>query len=64
VEDESGNTINRQDLRMEQDANLIQFKSNFKKIYFKAANNAVPAKICIQPFSKSKGGLNKVKFDI
>lgn len=64
VEDEFGNIINRQDLRLEQDANSIQFKSNFKKIYFKAMNKAVPAKICIQPFSKSKGGLKKVKFDI
>jgi hypothetical protein len=64
VEDAEGNPINRQDLRQEQDANLLQFKSNFKKIYFKAPSSAVPKSIAIQPVSKSKGWLKKVKFDL
>jgi hypothetical protein len=64
VEDEAGNAINRQDLRQDYDADLLQFKSNFKKIYFKAPSNAVPKSIAIQPVSKSKGWLKKVKFDL
>lgn len=64
IEDEAGNNINRQDLRMERDASLMEFKSNFKKIYFKSLGGAVPSKLCIQPFSKSRGGLKMVKFDL
>lgn len=64
VEDDKENVINRQDLRMERDANILQFKSDFKKIFFKSMKNQVPKRICIQPVSKSKGWLRKVKFDI
>lgn len=64
VEDDKENVINRQDLRIERDAPLLEFKSNFKKIFFKSIKNQVPKRICIQPVSKSKGWLRKVKFDI
>lgn len=64
IEDEAGNVINRQDLRQERDGKLLNFESNFKKIYFKTISTMAPKKLVIQPVSKSKGWLKKVKFDI
>ena len=64
VEDAADQTLHRQDLRMEQDADLIAFKRNFKKIAFRVVGNKVPSKICVWPVSKSKGWLKKSKFDL
>lgn len=64
IEDAAEATIFRQDLRVEQDANLMNFQSNFKKIYFKSVGNKTPKRLCIHPVSKSKGWLKKVKFDL
>lgn len=64
IEDENGVVLNRQDLRQERDSKLLNFQANFKKVYFKTISGVVPKKLCIQPVSKSKGWLKKVKFDI
>ena len=64
IEDESGNTINRQDLRIERDADIINFKINYKKIFFKSFDAREPKVLCIWPVSKSKGWLKKSKFSI
>ena len=64
VEDASGNVINRQDLRWERDKNALEKQSSAKKIVFRAPSAAVPSKLAIQPYSKSKGALAKVTFDI
>ena len=64
VEDAAGEIITRQDLRWERDKALLDKTANSKKIFFKSMSNRKPAKILIQPFSKSKGALAKVKFDL
>lgn len=64
VEDANGATINRQDLRWERDRPALEKRVSSKKIFFKSAKVVKPAKIAIQPFSKSKGALSKVTFDI
>lgn len=64
VEDENDQTLFRQDLRMEQDADLISFKKNFKKIVFRVIGTKTPKKLCVWPVSKSKGWLKKSKFDL
>jgi hypothetical protein len=64
VEDDSGNTISRQDLRTDRDAELLGFKKSFKKIFFRSLDNRIPVQLCIWPLSKSKGWLKKSKFEI
>lgn len=64
VEDETGAVIHRQDLRWERDRPLLEKKLAAKKIFFKSVANRKPSKLLIQPFSKSKGALSQVKFDI
>lgn len=64
VEDDAGGVITRQDLRWERDKDALEKRVRAKKIFFKASAKMKPSKIGIQPFSKSKGGLNKVMFDI
>lgn len=64
VEDAGGNNIVRQDLRHERDAPTLQFKTNYRKVFFKSFEGRVPAFICIWPLSKSKGWLKKSKFPI
>lgn len=64
VEDAAGGVINRQDLRWERDRPLLEKKANSKKIFFKSIGDKKPTRIAIQPFSKSKGGLTKVTFDL
>lgn len=64
VEDEAEQTLHRQDLRLEHDADLIAFKKNFKKIAFRVVGDKTPKKLCIWPVSKSRGWLKKSKFDL
>lgn len=64
VEDASGAMINRQDLRWERDKDALEKRVSAKRILFKAPSSAKPAKLAIQPFSKSKGALAKATFDI
>ena len=64
VEDASGNPFNRQDLRWERDKDALEKRTSSKKIFFKAMSSIKPAKIGIQPYSKSRGALTKVTFDI
>lgn len=64
VEDSAGGVINRQDLRWERDKHLLEKNGNAKKIFLKTFDNRKPARIAIQPFSKSRGALAKVTFDI
>jgi hypothetical protein len=62
IEDEAGNTLTRQDIRMEREAAIMQFKVNYKKVFFKAQDGKLPKTVCIWPASKSKGWLRKSKF--
>lgn len=64
VEDEGDQTLVRQDIRLENEADLINFKRNYRKIAFRVVGNKVPKKICVWPVSKSKGWLKKSKFDL
>lgn len=64
VEDEAGNNIVRHDLRPDRDAPTLQFKINYRKVFFKSFDNKVPSALCIWPMSKSKGWLKKSKFPI
>lgn len=64
VEDDSSNVISRQDLRWERDKAILEKKISNKRISFKSIGGSKPSKLVIQPFSKSKGGLAKVNFDI
>jgi hypothetical protein len=64
VEDAAGNPFNRQDLRWERDKDALEKRSSAKKIFFKAPSTIKPAKIGIQPYSKSRGARTKVTFDI
>lgn len=64
VEDAAGGMINRQDLRWERDKDALEKRISAKRIFFKALSSATPAKLAIQPYSKSKGALAKVTFDI
>lgn len=64
IEDINDQLINRQDLRFDRDADVLNFKVNFKKIIFKATDNKIPAKLAIQPVSKGKGWLKKSKFNL
>lgn len=64
IEDAEGNNIIRQDLRHERDAPTIEFKTNHRRVFFKAMENRKPAALCIWPLSKSKGWLKKSKFPI
>jgi len=64
VEDATGTTINRQDFRWERDKAILEKKASSKRVFFKAMGNRKPLKIAIQPFSKSKGALEKVTFDL
>jgi len=64
VEDTNGNTINRQDMRWERDRDAMEKRISSKKILFRSATGAQPAKISIQPYSKSRGALAKSTFDI
>lgn len=64
IEDSADQVIHRQDLRFDRDGDILNFKVNWKKIMFKSLDNKVPAKLCIQPASKSKGFLKKSKFDL
>jgi hypothetical protein len=64
VEDEGDQTLHRQDFRIEQDADLISFNKNYKKIGFRIVGGKIPRKICVWPVSKSKGWLKKSKFDL
>lgn len=64
IEDDTEFTLYRQDLRIEREADIINFKTNYKKIAFKATDNRVPTKVCVWPASKSKGWLKKSKFPI
>lgn len=64
VEDQDGNNIVRNDLRHERDASTLEFKTNYRKIFFKTTEGKIPSNICIWPVSKSKGWLKKSKFPI
>lgn len=64
IEDDAENTLHRQDLRVEQDAELLSFKKNYKKIAFRIVGGKTPKKLCVWPVSKSKGWLKKSKFDL
>jgi len=64
IEDDSNAVISRQDLRWERDKDILEKKISYKKVFFKAQSDRMPSKVGIQPFSKSKGALNKVIFDI
>lgn len=64
IEDESGATLMRQDVRVEREASIMEFKTNYKKVFFKAPADKVPKMVCIWPASKSKGWLKKSKFPI
>jgi hypothetical protein len=64
VEDSAGNTISRQDLRWERDKDALEKRVSSKKVQFRAQAQAVPSKVAIQPFSKSRGGLAKATFNI
>lgn len=64
VEDAAGAMISRQDLRWERDRPLLEKKLASKKMIFKTPANRVPARLLIQPFSKSKGALAQARFDI
>jgi hypothetical protein len=64
VEDSAGAVITRQDLRWERDKAILEKRANSKKIFFKSIGDKKPARIAIQPFSKSKGGLTKVNFEL
>ena len=64
IEDAAGNNIVRQDLRHERDAPTLQFKTNYRKVFFKSFEGRTPAALCIWPLSKSRGWLKKSKFPI
>jgi hypothetical protein len=64
IEDANEQVIHRQDLRVDREADILNFKVNYKKIIFKSLDNKIPAKLCIQPVSKSKGFLKKSKFNL
>lgn len=64
IEDSAGNNIVRQDLRHERDAATIEFKTNYRKVFFKSFEGKEPVALCIWPLSKSKGWLKKSKFPI
>jgi hypothetical protein len=64
IEDAAGNNIIRQDLRHERDAQTIEFKTNYRKMFFKSFEGRTPAALCIWPLSKSKGWLKKSKFPV
>jgi hypothetical protein len=64
IEDAAGNNIVRQDIRQDRDAPTIQFKTNYRKVFFKSFEGRAPATLCIWPVSKSKGWLKKSKFPI
>lgn len=64
VEDAAGNNILRQDLRHERDAATMEFKVNYRKLFFKSFEGRIPTTLCIWPLSKSKGWLKKSKFPI
>lgn len=64
VEDASGAVINRQDLRWERDRRLLEKREYAKKIFFRSLGSRRPARIAIQPFSKSRGGLARATFAI
>lgn len=64
IEDAAGNNIVRQDIRHERDAPTIQFKTNYRKVFFKSFEGRKPENVCIWPLSKSRGWLKKSKFPI
>lgn len=64
VEDESGGVISRQDLRWERDKAILEKKASSKKIFFKSIGGRRPARVAIQPFSKSNGALAKATFEL
>lgn len=64
IEDAAGNAISRQDLRWERDKDALEKKVSSKKIQFRSPSGSSPSKLAIQPFSKSRGALAKVTFDI
>lgn len=64
VEDAQEATIFRQDIKPDRDPDLISFKTDYKRLIFKAPWNKVPKKVCIWPVSKTKGWLKKSKFDL
>ena len=64
IEDQFGQVMFRRDLNLEKDADVLNFKTNFKKIYFKSPIDKKPSKLCVWPNSKSKGWLTKAKFDL
>jgi hypothetical protein len=64
VEDDSNAVVNRQDFRWERDKEILEKRTSHKRVFFKAASDKKPTKIGIQPFSKSKGALSKVTFEI
>lgn len=64
IEDASGAVINRQDLRWERDKPALEKRISAKRVFFKAASVVKPARLVIQPHSKSKGALERVTFDL
>lgn len=62
IEDDSGATLTRQDIRKDRESAILEFKTNYKKVWFKAPADKVPKTVCIWPASKSKGWLRKSKF--
>jgi hypothetical protein len=64
IEDSSGNVIIRQDLRWERDKDALEKRVSSRKIQIRSQAKVLPSKLAIQPFSKSRGALAKVTFDI
>lgn len=64
IEDGTGAMIHRQDLRWERDKPMLEKKVSSKKVFFKTVASRKPARVLIQPFSKSKGALTQVRFDL
>lgn len=64
IEDATGSTLVRQDVRREREAPILDLKTNFRRVMFKAPADKVPKFVCIWPVSKSRGWLKKSKFAI
>lgn len=64
IEDDHGAIMHRQDVRWERERPLLEKKASYRKMFFKAPHGRSPARLLIQPFSKSKGGLAQARFDL
>jgi len=62
VYDQKENVVARTDFRQTQDKLIMEKKISYKKLNFKSKSGIYCSKISIQPFSRTKGALNKVEF--